>query len=100
MGREARKGIRRKIRQGARLARIDGSVLGSCTLLDVSATGARLKLESSDALPEQVVLLLSYDTKLRRLCSVAWQEDSIAGLQFKCDQQAIKAIEKSTVTLE
>jgi hypothetical protein len=96
MGSENRKNIRRSIRHGAKLAGIDGSDLGTCLLLDVSATGARLRLKSSDALPEQVVLLLSYDAKLRRLCSVAWQEDFIAGVKFKLSGKAIETKEQST----
>ena len=51
-------------------------------MLDVSATGAQLKLPTPDALPEQFVLLLSYDGQLRRPCTVAWQQENTVGVQF------------------
>ncbi len=51
-------------------------------MLDISATGARLKLATPDALPEQFVLLLSHDGQLRRSCTVAWQEENTVGVRF------------------
>ena len=51
-------------------------------MIDVSATGARLKLDKPDPLPKQFVLLLSHNGDLRRLCSVAWQSETTVGVQF------------------
>lgn len=82
MGSEKREALRRFVRQGARLVGVDGSALGACTMLDVSADGARLKLKASDALPEQFVLLLSRDGRLRRPCTVAWQLENTVGVGF------------------
>ena len=69
MDAEQRDNIRRTVRQGARLATTDGAALGTCIMLDVSATGARLKLDTPDPLPKKFVLLLSHNGDLRRLCS-------------------------------
>ena len=79
---EQRDSIRRTVRQGARIASTEGSVLGTCMMVDVSATGARLLLEKPDALPKQFFLLLSHNGDLRRRCSVAWQTGTTAGIQF------------------
>jgi len=51
-------------------------------MVDVSATGARLVLETSDLLPDRLFLLLSHNGNLRRLCSVVWQTGATAGIQF------------------
>ncbi len=47
-------------------------------MVDVSATGARLVLETSDLLPDRLFLLLSHNGNLRRLCSVVWQTGATA----------------------
>jgi PilZ domain len=82
MNPEQRENIRRSVRQGARIVAVDGSALGACTMVDVSATGARLVLETSDLLPDRLFLLLSHNGNLRRLCSVVWQTGATAGVQF------------------
>lgn len=82
MSAEQRNSVRRTVRQGARLATTEGAALGTCVMLDVSATGARLKLDTPDPLPKKFVLLLSHNGDLRRLCSVAWQSETTVGVQF------------------
>jgi hypothetical protein len=82
MGQEQRAKVRRSVRQGARLAALDGVALGTCVMVDVSAGGARLLLQTSDPLPSQFLLLLSRNGNLRRLCTVAWQTGAKAGVEF------------------
>jgi hypothetical protein len=79
---EIRKSVRRTVRQGARMVQADGSALGICLLFDVSATGARLKVETSVTLPDQFILLLSHNGQLRRRCKMAWRSGSAVGVQF------------------
>jgi hypothetical protein len=82
MDAEQRDTFRRTVRQGARLATTEGAALGTCIMVDVSATGARLVLDKPDPLPKRFVLLLSHNGNLRRLCSVAWQSETTVGVQF------------------
>jgi len=82
---EHRRNTRRQVRQGARMVRADGAALGTCLMIDISGTGARLKVNASDALPDQFLLLLSHDGKLRRQCSVAWRSDTSVGVHFLTD---------------
>ena len=82
MGPEQRKSIRRIVRQGARMVRVDGTALGACMMIDVSATGARLTLETTDAVPNHFILLLSRDGQVHRECAVAWQSGSTVGVRF------------------
>lgn len=82
MATEKRTQIRRSILQRARIELTDGSVVRECTMVDVSAGGARLLLATPDPLPNRFFLILSHDGAFRRLCSPAWQTDIKAGVQF------------------
>ena len=65
------------------MVRHDGSIIGQCKMLDVSAGGARLKLESEVETPPEFILILSkIDTRIRRSCSVAWRETMSIGVRF------------------
>ena len=76
---------RRFVRQGARMVSADGATLGKCLMLDVSASGARLKVETPDALPDEFTLLLSRGGQLRRQCGVAWRSGTAIGVYFHQD---------------
>lgn len=79
---EYRKNRRRFILHGARIVLADGSVLEDCRIIDISGTGARLEVKNLDAVPDQFVLLLSYDGHLRRQCSVVWRSETTIGIEF------------------
>lgn len=83
MAAEHRKNMRRAVSQGARIARVDGSILGTCQLRDVSVSGARLEIETPVShVPDNFFLLLSYDGRLRRQCSVVWRAKDSVGVEF------------------
>jgi PilZ domain len=60
----------------------DGSPLGACLMVDVSAGGARLKVQTPEELPGEFTLVLSRDGQLRRQCAIAWRKDGTIGVQF------------------
>ena len=82
MSKDNRSHIRRTIVQPARIESSDGSFVGECTMIDVSAGGARLVLATPDPLPGRFFLVLSHDGALRRLCQPVWQTETKAGVQF------------------
>ena len=76
MGAELRKAARRRVSQQALMLREDGSIIGTCTMLDVSAGGARLKVAAETVAPSEFTLLLSkVNASMRRRCTVAWQDN-------------------------
>jgi PilZ domain-containing protein len=87
MRQEQRKSTRRFVRHGARIIGTDGSALGPCVMLDLSSTGARLKTDASEVLPDEFILLLSHDGRLRRQCSVAWRSAKAIGVRFHHGRQ-------------
>jgi hypothetical protein len=82
VGREQRKSPRKAVSTEAFIYTIDGWPVGSCGMLDASATGARLLLEADDA-PADFILALSRDGKLRRRCHLVWQKDDQIGVSFQ-----------------
>jgi PilZ domain len=92
MAAEHRKSTRRAVSQGARIALVDGSILGTCLVCDLSVTGARLELEPPVfPVPDHFLLLLSYDGRLRRQCSVVWRKGDSVGVEFIADRASSKA---------
>jgi len=82
MTKEKRSHVRRTIIQHARIESVDGASAGECTMVDVSTSGARLILATTDPLPSRFFLVLSHDGALRRLCQPVWQTATKAGVQF------------------
>ena len=77
-GPNQRKSPRRNVRYLARIDAIDGSAQ-SCTLVDISQTGARLLATGTDQIPGEFTLLLG--TAVRK-CRVVWRNDPHVGVQF------------------
>ena len=68
---------RARIDDGTRIVPFD------CTILDISADGARLAMAHARSLPANVTLLLSCDGKsTRRSCCVTWRADEEIRVEF------------------
>ena len=71
------------MQQPARMIRSDGSPIGDCMMVDVSAGGARLKIAGGGNAPDRFVLLLSkFDQGVKRHCAVAWRGKDEIGIRF------------------
>jgi hypothetical protein len=57
-------------------------------MIDISDTGARLKTDASQALPDEFILLLSHDGRLHRQCTVAWRSATAVGVRFFTGRQS------------
>ena len=80
---EHRKSRRRRVFQPAVIVDSDGSVVGACKVSDVSAGGAKLKVDTKIAVPEDFFLHLSeFDTSVRRRCAVVWRSREQTGIRF------------------
>ncbi len=78
-----RKSPRRKINVPVFLYTTDGWPLGECKMRDVSESGARLALLPSDPLPDDLLLSLSRDGRVRRHCSLVWRNEEEIGVRFR-----------------
>lgn len=81
MSKEARKSIRRIVRQPGAILN-DGALLSKCTVLDVSASGAMIKIQTPNEVLNKFTLLMSRDGKVRRQCLVVRRSETGIGVQF------------------
>jgi PilZ domain len=81
MAGDKRRSPRRDIRHVAVVFK-DDSTRVSCTLSDISATGARLELDDPAELPDEFVLYLSGNGRARRRCKVVRRAAKHVGVMF------------------
>lgn len=80
---DKRKDRRRQVAQPALLVQDSGAIIAPCTMLDVSAGGARLILPSEMDVPSQFVILLSkLHRAAKRHCYVIWTKGNQVGVRF------------------
>jgi len=79
---ELRKKPRRQFHYSARIVVDPNRPPLSCTISDVSHSGARIALDHDEGLPERFVLLLAKKGGARRLCRVVWRTEQTCGVAF------------------
>jgi hypothetical protein len=80
---ELRKKPRQPFHYTARIVTDPTTPQLSCTIADISESGARLTLEhDNDKVPETLVLLLTPNGGARRHCRVVWRDGSTVGVEF------------------
>lgn len=82
MGIENRKSVRRIIGLSAALLGEQDSMLGICTIRDMSAHGAKIKLSEPIDVPDEFILVLSKDGNVRRRCRVVRRSESEIAAKF------------------
>jgi hypothetical protein len=80
---EHRKAVRRQLQHFTWIVDDQGASIADCLLLDVSASGAQLKLEDPRVVPERFDLLLTADGRMRRHCEVVWRTQNRIGVRFR-----------------
>lgn len=78
---ELRKKPRRHFRYNAKIIAKGSGPPRSCTISDISHSGARLVLESDGTLPDRFFLLLSR-SGVRRRCRMIWRTGLTVGVEF------------------
>lgn len=61
--------------------RYDGGGDLACVVQDMSATGAKVKLQGAYPLPPKVLLVIG-EMGFKKICDVRWQDNDEAGLSF------------------
>ncbi len=78
---EARIAPRRRMLKSGKIAYSDRHVTIGCTVRDMSATGARLRIEGSVTAPDTFELLIALDG-LEANCEVVWRREADIGVRF------------------
>lgn len=79
---EKRKNLRRPISYPALIDVGDGSPPRECSLCDASQEGAQLTVADPASLPDQFMLVLSFDGAARRRCRTVWKNNRQIGVEF------------------
>lgn len=54
----------------------------NCTILNLSSTGARIKLSENNAIGNDLSLALTGDVRKVTRCRLVWRKDSVIGVEF------------------
>jgi hypothetical protein len=54
----------------------------NCTILDLSSTGARIKLTDRGSIGSDLSLALTGDVRKVTRCRLIWRRDSVIGVEF------------------
>jgi hypothetical protein len=79
---ELRRKPRRQFHYNASVLLDSKSSPQACAIVDISATGARIVLQSECELPERFILLLTRGGEARRHCRLVWRDGLAAGVEF------------------
>jgi hypothetical protein len=78
---DGRVALRRRVLKAGIAASNDRRLTVACTVRDVSATGARLRAESSVGIPDTFELIIEVDG-LEADCQVVWRKANEVGVKF------------------
>lgn len=95
-GTEARTAPRRRVLKSGKIAYADRHVTIDCMVRDMSATGARLKVEGSVSAPDTFELLIPLDG-LEANCQVVWRAGAELGIRFLAAPRIVAAKRTQTV---
>ena len=72
-GGEKRRSRRQDVRKTGLIHDEQGSIIATCIMADVSASGAKLIIEAGINIPDYFVLTLARNAGVRRNCEVVWR---------------------------
>ncbi|MGZ4988842.1 MAG: PilZ domain-containing protein [Limisphaerales bacterium] len=81
-GGEKRRTRRQDVRWKGLILDDQGSIIATCMMTDVSATGAKLIMEAGINVPDCFVLTLARNAGVRRDCDVVWRAAKSIGVRF------------------
>jgi PilZ domain len=77
---QSRTSQRRRVLKTGSIALYDGAIF-SCTVRNLSETGACLEFGTPLVIPERVILSIPSD-HIKRQCSIKWRTGTRAGVEF------------------
>ncbi|EAQ35930.1 hypothetical protein NB311A_01120 [Nitrobacter sp. Nb-311A] len=77
-----KRGARKSVRQSAWITLDGGFAARPCVVLDLSAAGAKIKVDDVAAAPGVFRLAFSRDAREGRPCKVVWRREGTLGVRF------------------
>jgi hypothetical protein len=94
---EQRRHIRKRVLWAARLDAAEGSF--NCVILNVSRSGAKLRLPSATAIAQHQPVELVLETFGELQAEIVWQRGDKAGIKFTTDPDQVAAIIGASLSL-
>ncbi|MDR3469191.1 MAG: PilZ domain-containing protein [Xanthobacteraceae bacterium] len=76
-----KRAARRKLHRQAWLT-LGGFAKRECEVLDLSSTGARLRIDSGDIPSDNLGLSMTFDVRKSARCRLVWREKNMIGVEF------------------
>jgi hypothetical protein len=73
---------RHRVEQHAWLTLDGGFAKKNCTVLDLSLTGARLRVDNADAIDGKIDIAFTGDVRKTTPCRLVWRDGSTIGVEF------------------
>ena len=74
--------VRRSVQHTAWVTLEGGFAARPCMVQDMSASGAKITVDDSSALPAKLRLAFSRDARTGRACEVVWRQGKSLGVKF------------------
>jgi len=88
-GGEKRRSRRQDVRKTGLIHDEQGSIIATCIMADVSASGAKLIIEAGINIPDYFVLTLARNAGVRRNCEVVWRAAESIGVCFVAPEHQV-----------
>ena len=79
---QQKRDVRKSIQQAAWIVLDGGFAARTCTVMDLSASGAKVSIDDPNAVHTKLRLAFSRDGAKGRHCEVAWRRGRTMGLKF------------------
>lgn len=76
-----KRATRHKVHRQAWLT-LGGFAKRECEVLDLSSTGARLRVQSADIPSDDLGLSMTFDVRKAARCRLVWREKNVIGVEF------------------
>lgn len=82
MAQPKKRDARKMVHQTAWITLEGGFAARPCVVIDLSANGAKISIDSPDALSAKLRLAFSRDARTGRPCEVVWRRGKTVGLRY------------------
>ncbi len=74
--------LRKSVQQSAWIVLEGGFAARPCTVIDLSASGAKIRVDDANSINSKLRLSFSRDGRKGQSCEVAWRRGNTLGLKF------------------
>jgi hypothetical protein len=92
MANDKRNFPRQSFKKKVRIYNVDGTSRQDCEMIDVSHSGGRLLVSDPSLVPDEFLLSLTANGRVRRVSRVVWRADDEVGVRFRSLDEAVARV--------